>query len=569
MLPEPPHSLDLIRSLHEALDSPSPIDLLSLASTLASVFSPKEGIHSSFQSKVEEEMDLGLPQLLDAFLGMPSEETDSLMFAWAEILDDAPLRAAVQTEVQPRLKVMPPWLAEIGRLRVKKAAILYDILGGEETIALEVAGPRGGFTLMVGIETLGNPFVEDAYIVDDTIEEISERAIVSKDDDITFEAIDLADARARIKDALVITDMMYPPVDTDSWPQSRPLLEWQLRNMPSGGVGNWLRDKWSEEEYEEFISDFVDDFMASPHASALFNSDEGLIWTLLSVIQAYGTGDPRQWGPRFLERMFLDLVPRKIVFDPEDMELIPRILAAMAAYGSADLGASPTTIDNQRNQIEALVAHYLEIVNPRGGDLEQEWDSWEEEEPFNIGRPLVPSTPVEDLAQEVGGMDALENLSTDPLPTAELFSFEGVPEDVHDTVTKVRDMISTHAPKYFEDPEILTSAYRTLNLVARTNPEAFRRRAKDLNTAGAVLLIVGYNNQYFVDHPQGYTASGMARSMGVKTVPTDRAYTLAEDLNKARSRLFGGTNFTLGKPELLTSMRRIQILERKELYEEP
>lgn len=567
MLPEPPQNLDLIRSLREALDSSSPIDLLSLASTLASVLTAKKDIHSSFHPNAEEEMDLGLPQLLDAFLGIPSEETDSLMFAWAEVLDDAHLRAAVQTEVHPRLKVMPAWLAEISRLRVRKAAILYDVLGGEETIALEVSGPRGGFTLMVGIETLGNPFVEDAYIVDDTIEEISERAIISEDDDITFEALDLADARARIEDALEITDMMYPPVDTESWPQSRPLLEWQLRNMPPGGNRNWLRDQWSEEQYEGFISDFVDDFMTSPHASALFDSDEGLIWSLLSVIQAYGTGDPRQWGPRFLERMFLDLVPRKILFDSEDMELIPRILAAMAAYGSGDLGASPTTIDNQRSQIEALVPRYLEIVNPRDEGPEQEWGNWDEEEPFDFGHAPVALTPVEDLAQEVGGMDALETLSTDPLPTAELFSFEGVPEDIHDTVTNVRDLISTHALEYFEDPEILTSAYRTLNLVARTNPEAFRRRAKDLNTAGAVLLIVGYNNQYFVDHKQGYSASGLARSMGVKTVPIDRAYSLAEDLNKARSRLFGGTNFTLGKPELLTSIRRLQLLERKELYE--
>lgn len=55
------------------------------------------------------------------------------------------------------------------------------------------------------------------------------------DPDTTIETIDPPEAAARIREALELTDITFPPIETDSYPAIRPLLDARLRTMPAGG----------------------------------------------------------------------------------------------------------------------------------------------------------------------------------------------------------------------------------------------------------------------------------------------------------------------------------------------
>jgi hypothetical protein len=83
-----------------------------------------------------------------------------------------------------------------------------------------------------------------------------------------FGDIDLADARARIFEAAENGGYIYPPLETDTWPASRPLAEWLLRLLPSGGTG-YVRPEWSQAAPRKLANWFF----RSPFGQRLDNKD--------------------------------------------------------------------------------------------------------------------------------------------------------------------------------------------------------------------------------------------------------------------------------------------------------
>jgi hypothetical protein len=64
---------------------------------------------------------------------------------------------------------------------------------------------------------------------------------------MTFADLDLAEARAKVQEAIDKGRRTFPPFETDTWPGSRPLVERILRELPAGGAG-YEAPEWSEEE---------------------------------------------------------------------------------------------------------------------------------------------------------------------------------------------------------------------------------------------------------------------------------------------------------------------------------
>lgn len=90
-----------------------------------------------------------------------------------------------------------------------------------------------------------------------------------------------------------------------------------------------------------------------------------------------------------------------------------------------------------------------------------------------------------------------------------------VPEDVRDRDAKIDDIASTYGPQFFEDPEMLTAARRTLRLVATQNPGVFRRRSEDLNTAATIPFIAGHNNRWTTRYHLNRTQAALAKVIGL------------------------------------------------------
>ncbi len=118
--------------------------------------------------------------------------------------------------------------------------------------------------------------------VDDVVSRLRE---ASGDPDMRYGDISLSDARARISEAMEMGSHMFPPLETDTWPASRPLAEWLLRLLPKGGTG-YVRPEWSQAALRKLANRFF----SSPFGRRLDNKDNR---SLLDQFLWFGT----DYGP--------------------------------------------------------------------------------------------------------------------------------------------------------------------------------------------------------------------------------------------------------------------------------
>ena len=153
--------------------------------------------------------------------------------------------------------------------------------------------------------------VKDCFFADRSLEGFNTLWRQQDEASTDIQPLSLADARARIADAIDIGARTWPPAESDDWPASRPLLEWVMRSMPAGGTG-FERPEWSEQDGERL----VDRFLASAYAPSPARPDDGPIaGDLVWYRTGYGYGDPLRWSGAAVEILLLDWYPRKIVAD--------------------------------------------------------------------------------------------------------------------------------------------------------------------------------------------------------------------------------------------------------------
>src|SRR5690606_23232207 len=167
----------------------------------------------------------------------------------------------------------------------------------------------------------------------------------------------LAVTRARIEEALQFTDMVMPPVQTDSWPGTGPLLRWMLRQMPSGGPGFEL-PAWSPAGSELVTTGFL----ASAEAQTAPPSAAMHAERLLDFQRSYGTGHPLVWGRGFVERVMCDLYPRKVLADDEFMAAMPEVLRALVRYANGRSGIPVEITREVLELIDACEPEYFTLI---------------------------------------------------------------------------------------------------------------------------------------------------------------------------------------------------------------
>ena len=120
------------------------------------------------------------------------------------------------------------------------------VSAGEISAYLGARLPGHELTAVIYIDHNLGTVVKDAFLVPGSIGEVIERMReVANDPDVRLSDIGLADARARVTEAIEVGALMFPPFETETWPASRPLTEWLLRLLPEGGTG-YVRPTWSK-----------------------------------------------------------------------------------------------------------------------------------------------------------------------------------------------------------------------------------------------------------------------------------------------------------------------------------
>lgn len=217
----------LVDEVRQALATGQPIDLLGLVSTLVEATTPAP---LSFVAVGAEKESVDLATMIDSFVGHRIPETTVLLAVLGEFLDDERCRR----EVAARRDALPQWISDLRHVDVYRAVRMTHAGGEGDEILLGARLAGGGeLTCCVFVDHTKASEVKDAFLVPNTINQvISLAAQQNTDPDVSFADMPLADARACIEHG--IAQNIFP-AESDSWPASRPLVRWVVRQLPGGG----------------------------------------------------------------------------------------------------------------------------------------------------------------------------------------------------------------------------------------------------------------------------------------------------------------------------------------------
>ena len=483
--------------------------------------------------------------------------------------DDDVLRARIRRELAARPKVEPAWLAQLSETSTYRAMRMHHILGDGDNIMLGARLPGGHeLTCLVYIDHNLGTLVKDAFVVPASVADmVGEFGRVTEDPDTRWDDISLADARAWVDAAIELAAITFPPLETESWPACRALVEWITRGLPEGGTG-YQRPQWDSAA----LARFTDQFFCSTYGAGLDDSDHrGLLESLLWYSTDYGPGDPLRWSPVKVEILLDDWIPRKIVAPAEYLAKAPDLLRAFIHFAHEEVGLRSDLTDEALAAINAWEPRYQQTIrSPRpqgpaallaalGVDTEEMADMpFGPEESENFEHSMLDW-----LALDVGDPIQLDQLDDDPLPD-EPFRWDGISDDVTARVHEVLAFVDGCCEEML-GVEYRTACRRVLARVAFREPDVFRRKSRAETAAAALVWIVGKANDLFEQRTGGMQVRDLMSHFGLRQGSVaQRAATML------RAGGFNDDTYIvrLESPDYLVAARRRRIIKMRDKYRE-
>lgn len=558
---------DLLRDVRAMLREDTPWELLHFVSSIMATTDPR-GADPLARARGEGEDMLGA--LVEAFIGVPSPETTALLTALAEMTDDEVLSRRIGRELVRRTHVLPSWLSALGPIAVPRAIEMVHVLGDGDNIALAVHDARGSeLTAVVYIDHNLGTVVKDAFVIPEPLDAVAEsfHEAAGADPDMRYGDIDLADARARIAEAIESASLLYPPLESDSWPACRALLEWVVRTMPDGGTG-YVRQEWSGDDRAQL----AERFFASPFGRGFDADDRQLLDSIMWFACDYGPGDPLRWSLVAVEILLTDWLPRKVVADAAMLGRVPQVLRSFIRFSHAERGIRPALTDETLAAVSAHELEYLRLIrspHPQGpaallSSLGAMLGGPEGRLLDDGPSPRSPRESLLDTLREaVGGQRALDELTDEPLPDEPL-DLGAVPADIAGAVEEVAALVDACCGELLGG-EARTACRRFLADVAAADPDGFRRTRRIESAAAAVVWTVAKANDLFGSYSGGLTAGQLHAWFGLTGGGSTRAATMLRALGiPART---GERELRLGTARYLVSAHRRELLQRRERFE--
>jgi hypothetical protein len=166
-----------------------------------------------------------------------------------------------------------------------------------------------------------------------------------------------------------------------------------------------------------------------------------------------------------------------------------------------------------------------------------------------------------DAADAVGGKDALDALTAEPLPDED-FDWSGIPEELGGKVGEILALCDENADQFL-DFEHRTANRRLLRQVVLADPAYFRGRAAARTSAAAISYMVAHANDSVSIHGP-LTTQELLEPFGVKSA-SQRAHRFRTVLGLPEHLPYYGP-MALGSPDYLVSDRRAELIEERDLH---
>jgi hypothetical protein len=554
---------DLLADVRQQLADGEPLDFLAYVSTLLAAIDLR-GENPFEREQAGRQEGVTLPALLESFTEVVLPETTALLAALSELGPDELTRARARRALAARPHPLPDWLARLNAASVYRAVESTHVLGDGDNVLLGARLPGYELTAVIYIDHNLGTVVKDAFSAPSRISDVVGRLREAADDpDISYRDIGLADARARVAQAIETGAITFPPFETETWPAARPLTEWLLRLLPEGGTG-YVRPTWSETAKKKL----ADRFFSSQFGTPLDDADRrDLLDDFLWFGTDYGLGDPLRWSPVAVEILLADWIPRKIVADVPYLSKAPALLRAFIRFCHAERKIRPGLTGQTLAAVDEHEPRYQRVIRsprPQGpaallaklgvlGD-DQPW----EDEPFDFHQHFL-----DQLAEEVGGQDTLDSLDDAPLPDEE-FAWDQVPADLRDRAGQVLAACDRCCD------DLLGAEYKAAcrRLLARAVPglsSMLRGTAKAEVIAAAMCWVIGKGNQRLGQSPGELRVKDLMSCFGLgQSSVSERGYQIMRAAGIQPASAYPAVR--LGSPSLLVSARRRRIIELRDQH---
>ncbi|MGH3478214.1 MAG: hypothetical protein ACRDQD_15420 [Nocardioidaceae bacterium] len=551
------YSQELMQGLRRALRADHPMHLLASVSQMMTLTDPRT--RNPFEA--DDESSVTLDVLVDSFIDVDYAETTAALTVMRAFSPDELLSARLGKVLKGRRQPMPGWLDELDSLAIDRVVEMRHVLGDGDDYFLDVRFPTGEvMTALVYVDHNLGTVVKDAFVVPEAFDAVQAVFHEKIDDpDTTFHETPGAEARAVITDAIDHGALLYPPLESDTWPACRPLVEWLVRRLPEGGSVP-ERPEWGDDE----LAALHEAFFASPYGKALDTADQrGLLEDFTWFNTDWGPGDPLRWSPVNVEMLLVDWIPRKIVAEVAYLAKAPALLRTFIEYCHDRQGIRRELTDEVLAAVDHWEPEYQRLIRssrPQGAAAlaaTMLGASGEIDEDSTLAEIMLES-----LDRAVGSRVTLMKVDAGPLPD-ESFEWAGVPDDIHQRVKAVLDLCDRCATELF-DVEHRTAFRRFLSRAAVGDPAIFRRKGAVERAAAAVCWAVGKAN-----HSVAYTTSGLESQellawFGVKGSISQRAEVFLKAVGVDPYHQYG--EMALGSPDYLVSARRAAIIHDRERY---
>lgn len=546
---------DLMEDTRRKLATGDPLDFLAYVSALVAALDPRS--KNPFEQAPQQ---VTVPELVGSFAEAALPETTALLAALAVLGSDELSRARAQRAYAARPHEVPDWLARLGETTVDRAVESTHVLGDGDNVMLNVRLPGHDLTMVVYIDHNLGTVAKDGFPVPADVDEVVRRLREASDDpDLRYGDILLADARARISEAIEKGAFVFPPLETETWPVCRPLAEWLLRLLPEGGTG-YVRPEWSKAARRKLANSFF----GSPFGQSLDSKDNrDLLGQILWFGTDYGPGDPMRWSPVAVEILLADWIPRKIVADPAFLAKAPALLRGFIRYCHGERGLRPSLTQETLAAVDRYEPEYQRVI--RSSRLQGPeallaamglFDEPDDE--FPVERFMLDA-----LAEDVGGYDVLDSLDDVPLPDEE-FAWASVPEDARDQVQRVLDKCDQGAEGLL-GPEYRTACRRLLAQAAPRIPGTTLASARPELFAAAVCWVIGRGNHRFGTRPGELKVKDLTGYFGITgSTVSQRGNQVIDAAGLQRADDVQAIRPV--PPSLLVSERRSQIINQRDHY---
>ncbi len=543
----------MFQTLRTSLRSGEPLEFLAVVSGFLEVTDRR-----SRDPFARDEPGPGLVDLIESLVGTPYAETTAALTAIKALVADEVLAARIGRELEARRHPLPDWLTGLGQARLEPEVwFMTHVLGDGDDYLLGVTLPSGHpLSALVYVDHNLGTVVKDAFVVPEPLEDLAiKMGTLIEDPDQTLTRTDPAAARAVMEAAIDDGSRLYPPLTSDSWPMCRPLVEWMLRMLPTGGVAPELKE-WSQEE----IAAISAEFFASPFGAPLDrDAERDLLDSVLWFATSYATADPWRWSPVTVEMLLADWFPRKVIAESSYLAKLPNLLRAWIRYCHDRNGIRADLTAETLAAVDEYEPEYLKLIR---GDRQKAMAGLAEAivESARVKHLSDEEIHLEYIADEVGGVNALNALDADPLPDEE-FDWTGIPDEVHSTVQGILDECDACADAVL-DVEHRTAMRRFLAKAARNDPKLFRRKGSPVRGAAAVAWVIATANRTVGSYRSPVSSKDLLAHFGITGSVSDRAQTLIRAAGIDLRLTYG--SLRVGDPALLVSRRRRELVDERD-----